>query len=182
MPVREMPVPEMPLRAAALIREIPDFPKSGILFRDIAPLLADPNALEEVIAQMAAQAQEWGVDAVAGVESRGFLFGVPVALSLGIPFVPIRKAGKLPGETVQEEYALEYGTAILEVQRDAALPGRRVVIVDDLLATGGTIRAAASLVTALGGTVAGASFLIELAALGGRAVLGEMPIQALLTY
>ncbi len=175
-------MPVNSLRAAVLIREIPDFPKSGILFRDIAPLLADPNALGEVVERMAVQAREWGADAVAGVESRGFLFGVPVALSLGIPFVPIRKAGKLPGETVQEEYALEYGTAILEVQRDAALSGRRVVIVDDLLATGGTIRAAASLVTALGGTVAGSSFLIELAALGGRAVLGQMPIQALLTY
>lgn len=170
------------LLAEKLIRVIPDFPKSGILFRDIAPALADPDAFREIIERMAASAREWGVEAIAGIESRGFLFGAPVALSLGVPFVPIRKAGKLPGETVQEEYALEYGTAILEVQRDAALPGRRVVIVDDLLATGGTTRAAASLVTALGGTVAGFIFLIELEALGGRSALGETPIQALLTY
>ncbi len=170
------------LRATALIRAIPDFPKSGILFRDIAPALADPEAFREIIDHMAASAREWGVEAIAGIESRGFLFGAPVALSLGMPFVPIRKVGKLPGETVQEEYVLEYGTAILEVQRDAALSGRRVVIVDDLLATGGTTRAAASLVAALGGTVAGISVLIELEALGGRSVLGKTPIQALLTY
>ena len=165
-----------------LIRDIPDFPKPGILFRDIAPLLADPATLREVTERMAAQAREWGVEVIAGIESRGFLFGAPVALSLGVPFVPIRKVGKLPGETVQEEYALEYGTAVLEVQRDAALPGRRVVIVDDLLATGGTTRAAASLVTTLGGTVAGFSVLIELAALEGRSALGKTPIQSLLTY
>ncbi len=170
------------LRAAALIHAIPDFPKPGILFRDIAPMLADPEAFREVIDAMAVQAREWGVEAIAGIESRGFLFGAPVALSLGVPFVPIRKAGKLPGETVQEEYALEYGTAILEVQKDAALSGRRVLIVDDLLATGGTTRAAASLVTTLGGTVAGFSVLIELEALGGRSALGELPIQSLLTY
>ncbi len=170
------------LLAEKLIRVIPDFPKSGILFRDIAPALADPDAFREIVAHMAAQAREWGVEAIAGIESRGFLFGAPIALSLGVPFVPIRKVGKLPGETVQEEYALEYGTAILEVQRDAALPARRVVIVDDLLATGGTTRAAASLVTALGGTVAGFSVLIELEALGGRSALGDMPLQALLTY
>lgn len=165
-----------------LIRDIPDFPKPGILFRDIAPLLADPETFREVTERMAAQAREWEVEAIAGIESRGFLFGAPVALSLGVPFVPIRKVGRLPGETVQEEYDLEYGTAILEVQRDAALSGRRVVIVDDLLATGGTTHAAASLVAAVGGAVAGFSFLIELAALGGRAALGETPIQALLTY
>lgn len=165
-----------------LVRAIPDFPKPGILFRDIAPLLADPEAFREVTERIAAQAREWEVEVIAGIESRGFLFGAPVALSLGVPLVPIRKVGKLPGETVQEEYALEYGTAILEVQRDAALSGRRVVIVDDLLATGGTTRAAASLVTTLGGTVAGVSVLIELEALGGRSALGETPIQALLTY
>jgi len=165
-----------------LVRAIPDFPKPGILFRDIAPLLADPDAFGEIVERMATQAREWGAEAVAGIEARGFLFGAPVALSLGVPFVPIRKVGKLPGETVQEKYALEYGTAVLEVQRDAALPGRRVVIVDDLLATGGTTRAAAALVAALGGTVAGVSVLIELEALGGRAALGETPIQALLTY
>ena len=165
-----------------LVRAIPDFPKPGILFRDVAPLLADPETLREVTERMAASAREWGAEAVAGIESRGFLFGAPVALSLGVPLVPIRKVGKLPGETVREEYELEYGTAILEVQKDTALAGRRVVIVDDLLATGGTIRAAASLITRVGGTVAGVSVLIELEALGGRAALGNIPIEPLLTY
>lgn len=169
------------LHTAALIREIPDFPQAGILFRDITPVLADAKAFGEVIDRMAEQARDWGGEVVAGIESRGFLFGMPLALALQVPFVPVRKAGKLPGETAREEYALEYGTATLEVQKDAPVRGRRVLIVDDLLATGGTARAAAALVGGLGGEVAGFSFLIELAALNGRQALGK-PVQALLTY
>ena len=170
------------LLASDLIRDIPDFPKSGILFKDITPVLGSAAAFQEVVDCFAAQAQSWSPDLIVGIESRGFVFGAPVALALGVGFVPIRKVGKLPAETIQEEYALEYGTAIVEVHRDSILPGQRVLIVDDLLATGGTAAAAAKLVEALGGKVAGFSVLIELAALGGRAALSGYEVQALLTY
>ena len=170
------------LLAAALIRDIPDFPKSGILFKDITPVLADAAAFQEVIDCFAEQAQAWAPDTVAGIESRGFLFGAPLAVALGLGFVPIRKAGKLPHQTIQQAYALEYGAAAVEVHRDAVLPGQRVLIVDDLLATGGTASAAARLIETLGGTVTGFSFLIALNALGGRAALENYHVQALLTY
>jgi len=168
--------------ASNLIRDIPDFPKSGILFKDITPVLGDPAAFQEVIDCFVSQAQGWGPDLVVGIESRGFVFGAPVALALGVGFVPVRKVGKLPAETIQEEYALEYGTAIVEVHRDAIQPGQRVLIVDDLLATGGTAAAAAKLVEALGGKVAGFSFLVELGFLSGRKVLSGYDVQSLLTY
>ena len=170
------------LLAASLIRDIPDFPKSGILFKDITPVLGDAAAFQEVIDRLVVQAQGLSPDLIVGVESRGFLFGAPLALALGIGFVPVRKVGKLPAETIQEEYALEYGTATVEVHRDAIRPGQRVLIVDDLLATGGTAVAAAKLVEKLGGKVAGFSFLIELEFLAGRQVLSGYDVHSLLTY
>ncbi len=172
----------MTLLAAKLIRDIPDFPKAGILFKDITPVLGNAAAFQEVVDRFVAQAQGWSPDLIVGIESRGFVFGAPVALALGVGFVPVRKVGKLPAETIQEEYALEYGTAVVEVHRDAIQPGQRALIVDDLLATGGTAAAAAKLVEALGGKVAGFSFLIELGFLSGRQVLSGYDIQALLTY
>ena len=168
--------------AASLIRDISDFPKSGILFKDITPVLGDAAAFQEVIDRFVAQAQGLSPDLIVGVESRGFLFGTPIALALGIGFVPIRKVGKLPAETIQEEYALEYGTAAVEVHRDAIRPGQRVLIVDDLLATGGTAAAAAKLVEKLGGKVAGLDFLIELEFLAGRQALSGYDVHSLLTY
>ena len=170
------------LLAAELVRDIPDFPKSGILFKDITPVLAHAAAFQEVIDCLVEQAQTWSPDVVAGIESRGFLFGAPVALALGVGFVPLRKAGKLPSAREQEEYTLEYGTGILEMHRDAVLPGQRVLIIDDLLATGGTASASIRLIEKLGGRVAGLSFLIELRFLNGRAALGGYEVQSLLTY
>ena len=170
------------LLAASLVRDIPDFPKSGILFKDITPVLGNPEAFREVIASLTDHAAFLRPDLIAGIESRGFLLGAPVALALGIGFVPIRKAGKLPSATEREEYALEYGTAIVEIHRDAVQPGQRVLIVDDLLATGGTAAASVRLVEKLGGTVAGLSFLVELGFLPGRDALSGYAIHSLLTY
>ena len=170
------------LLAAALIRDIPDFPKSGILFKDITPVLGNAPAFQEIIDCFVECAGSRSPDVVIGIESRGFLFGAPVALALGVGFVPIRKVGKLPHETFTEEYALEYGTAALEIHRDALAAGARVLIVDDLLATGGTALASARLVEKLGGKVAGFSFLIELGFLQGREALKAYEVQSLLTY
>ena len=170
------------LLASQLIRDIPDFPNSGILFKDITPVLGNAAAFQEVVDQFVEGAQTSSPDMIVGIESRGFLFGAPVALALGVGFVPIRKVGKLPHETLQEEYALEYGTAIVEIHRDAIQPGQRVLIVDDLLATGGTALAAAKLIEKLDGIVVGFSFLIELGFLPGRQALSGYPIQALVTY
>jgi adenine phosphoribosyltransferase len=170
------------LLAARLIREIPDFPKPGILFRDITPVLANSAAFQEVIDRFVEWAAVRSPDVIVGIESRGFVFGAPVALAMGIGFVPIRKVGKLPFDTIQAEYALEYGTNVVEVHRDAILPGQRALIVDDLLATGGTASASARLIEQLGGRVAGFSFLIELAALDGRAALSGHDLQTLISY
>ena len=170
------------LLASALIRDIPDFPKSGISFKDITPVLGNAAAFQEVVDCFVEQAEESSPDLIIGIESRGFLFGAPVALALGVGFVPVRKIGKLPAETIQEEYALEYGTSIVEVHRDAIQPGQRVVVIDDLLATGGTATAAGKLVETLGGKVVGFSFLIELGFLGGRKALNGYDVHALLTY
>ena len=164
------------LLGASLIRDIPDFPQSGILFKDITPLLSDPAAFQEVLDRFAEHAQALAPDIIAGIESRGFLFGAPLAPALGLGFVPIRKAGKLPSQTEREEYELEYGSAVIELHRDAVQPGQRVLIVDDLLATGGTAAAAARLVEKLGGCVAGFLFLIELEFLEGRAALSEYEV------
>src|SRR5215207_3284826 len=166
----------------ALIRDVPDFPMEGILFRDVTPLLRDARGISQVVDAFAARYREQGIDVVAGIESRGFLFGAPLAVALGVGFVPIRKLGKLPADKITREYALEYGTSSLEVHRDAVRPGERVLLVDDLLATGGTARAAAELVEELGGTVAEIAFVIELAFLNGRSALGDRPVHALLAY
>ena len=166
----------------ALIREVPDFPKPGILFYDITTLLREPNAFAAVIDAMAEAVGEDQVDLVVGMESRGFIFAAPLAVKLGAGFVPVRKLGKLPAETIEVEYALEYGTATLEVHRDAIEPGQRVLIVDDLLATGGTVMGTIELVQRLGGTIAGLSFMVELTALHGREKLGDFAIHTLITY
>lgn len=164
------------------IRDVPDFPSPGILFRDITPLLHEPAALAFALDEMAAYVEARRPTAIVGIESRGFLFGVPVAARLGLAFVPVRKAGKLPAERMSVEYALEYGSGQLDIHADALTPDDRVVVVDDLLATGGTALAAARLAELLGARVEGCLFLIELAALGGRALLTGYDVQALLRY
>ena len=166
----------------AKIREVPDFPKPGILFYDITTLLKDPDAFREVIDQMADQVKDSGVDLVVGMESRGFIFSAPLAYQLHAGFVPVRKLGKLPAETIEVEYDLEYGTATLEIHKDAIKPGQRVLIVDDLLATGGTVQGTIELVQRLGGEIAGLSFMVELTGLHGREQLGDFQIHTLLTY
>jgi adenine phosphoribosyltransferase len=166
----------------AKIREVPDFPKPGILFYDITTLLKDPTSFREVIDQMAAQVGDTTVDIVVGMESRGFIFSAPLAYKLNAGFVPVRKLGKLPAETLEVEYELEYGTATLEIHADAIAKGQRVLIVDDLLATGGTVMGTIELVRRLGGEIAGLSFMVELGALRGREKLDEFEIHALLTY
>ena len=165
-----------------LIREVPDFPKPGILFYDITTLLKDPAAFREVIDRMVEQVRGTEIDVVVGMESRGFIFSAPIAYQLGAGFVPVRKLGKLPSETIEVEYALEYGTATLEIHRDAIATGQRILIVDDLLATGGTVMGTIELVQRLGGVVAGLSFMVELSALHGREQLSQFDIHALLTY
>lgn len=166
----------------ALIRDVPDFPMPGILFRDVTPLLRDPAGLRQVVDALAPRYRGERIDVVAGIESRGFIFGAPLAVALGAGFVPIRKLGKLPADRITREYSLEYGTNALEMHRDAVRAGERVLLVDDLLATGGTARAAAELVEELGGEIAEVAFVIELAFLGGRAALAEHPVHALMAY
>lgn len=161
-------------RALARIRDVPDFPEAGIVFKDITPLLADADAFGAVVSALAASAiAAGGVDAVVGIEARGFILAAPVALALGAAFVPVRKAGKLPGKTFGATYTLEYGQATLELQEDALAPGARVLLVDDVLATGGTVTAAASLVAEAGAAVTAVSVLLELGFLPGRARLAE---------
>jgi len=166
----------------SLIRDVADFPQPGILFRDVTPLLRDPAALREVVAHFADRYRGAGIDTVAGIESRGFIFGAPLAVELGVGFVPIRKLGKLPAEKIHLEYALEYGTAALEMHVDAVSPGERVLLIDDLLATGGTARAAAQLVATMGGDIAAVAFLIELEFLNGRSVLDAYDVYSVLKY
>lgn len=164
-----------------LVRDIPDFPKPGILFRDVTPLLLDPRALDAAVRAIAAPFRGAGVERVLGVESRGFIFGAPVALALGAGFALVRKEGKLPFDTFAASYALEYGEDRVEMHVDAVAKGQRVLVVDDLIATGGTAAAAVKLARTAGGEVLGASFLIELAALGGRRAL-DVPCHAVLEY
>ncbi len=163
-----------------LIRDIPDFPEPGIVFKDITPLLADPAGLDSTISVLADPWRESQVDAVIGIEARGFILGAAVARELGVGFVPIRKAGKLPGATVRQDYGLEYGTDTIEMHDDAFEAGDRILILDDVLATGGTAAAAGELVAGLGGVVVGYSFLIELLFLDGRAKLGDAAIDAVI--
>ncbi|MBI2843086.1 MAG: adenine phosphoribosyltransferase [Armatimonadetes bacterium] len=165
-----------------LIRDVPDFPVDGILFRDITPVLQNARAFKEVVCSMAAKAAEMEPDIVVGIESRGFVLGAPVALELGLGFVPVRKIGKLPAETVRAEYALEYGTNTVEIHSDAIQPRQRVVIIDDLLATGGTAAASIQLAEELGAEVAGLVFLVELTFLQGRARLSGYRTEALVQY
>lgn len=167
---------------AAFIRDVPDFPKPGILFKDITPLLAHPEAFAYAVNAMANWARERHVEAIAAAEARGFLFAAPMALKLGVPLIPLRKPGKLPYMTTSAKYQLEYGVNELHMHVDAVRPGQNVLLVDDLLATGGTMAAAADLITQVGGTVAGYLFAIELAFLKGRARLGKHPVHALLNY
>ncbi len=164
------------------IRDIPDFPKKGILFRDITPLLAEPKAMHAVEQQFVEAWKHQKIQAVAGVESRGFIFGTLVARGLEIPFIPIRKQGKLPWNRLSESYALEYGEGVLEAHDDAARQGDRVVIVDDLLATGGTAAASARLIERLGAHVVGFGFVVELGFLEGRKKVGTAPVVSLVTY
>ncbi|MDW7677447.1 MAG: adenine phosphoribosyltransferase [Bacillota bacterium] len=166
----------------ATIREIQDFPKEGINFKDITTLLKDPKALCYTIDEISRHLKEKQVEIVAGPESRGFIVGVPVACQLHAGFVPVRKPGKLPAAVERYEYELEYGTDVLEIHRDAIQPGQRVAIVDDLLATGGTVLATAKLVEALGGVVVSVNFLMELSFLGGREKLKDYDVHSLISY
>jgi adenine phosphoribosyltransferase len=165
-----------------LIRDVPDFPQEGIVFKDITPLLADQNAFSSVIDLIVVNYGRGNIDKVVGIEARGFILASPVAYHFGAGFVPVRKQGKLPWDSEAEEYALEYGTATLEVHKDAIRPGERVLIVDDVLATGGTARATARLVERLGGKVLGIACLIELGFLNGRENLSGYDFFSLITY
>jgi len=165
-----------------LVRDVADFPTPGVVFKDLTPLLADPAAFAAVIEAMAARGRtisDGPIDAVVGMEARGFILAAPVALALRAGFVPVRKAGKLPGPTYAVSYSLEYGEATLEVHRDALAPGDRVLLVDDVLATGGTVAATVDLVEQCGASVAGVVVLLELAFLGGAARLDGLPLAAL---
>lgn len=166
----------------ATIRDIPDFPKPGILFKDITPVLADPKLLGATIDWFAEKYSGKGIDAVVGMESRGFIFGTPLAMALSAAFVPARKPGKLPYDSIGVEYDLEYGSARLEMHVDAFPKGANVLIVDDLLATGGTAKATIDLVEKLGGVVAGCCFVVELGFLPGRAAIGDVPVHSIVTY
>jgi adenine phosphoribosyltransferase len=162
-----------------LVRDVPDYPQAGVVFKDITPLLADGKAFAAVIEALA---ETYGpVDKVAGIEARGFILAAPVACRIGAGFVPIRKQGKLPGVTFAQEYDLEYGTATIEVLTDAFAPDDRVLVIDDVLATGGTARASADLVQRAGAQVTGLAVLLELSFLNGRARLANLPVSALLT-
>lgn len=164
------------------IRDVPDFPTPGILFKDITPLLADGVAYRQAIDELAAFARQCGAEVVVGPEARGYVVGAPLAYATGTAFVPVRKRGKLPWHTIGVDYALEYGVDRLEMHNDAVLPGQRVLLADDLLATGGTMEACAELVRQLGGVLAGAAFLIELGHLGGRSKLQGIEVKTLVQY
>jgi adenine phosphoribosyltransferase len=166
----------------AHIRDIADFPRPGIVFKDITPLLLDPAALDQAVARLSEYARTRDAELVVAAEARGFILGAALARELGVGFVPARKPGKLPHETVNVEYALEYGVDALELHADALRNGTRVLIHDDLLATGGTARAQADLVEKLGGRVVGCAFLIELGFLNGRERLGDVDVHALISY
>jgi adenine phosphoribosyltransferase len=165
---------------ASKLRDIPDFPKPGVVFKDFTPLIADGQALGELVRDIAGR-YAGQVDVVVGIEARGFILGAAVAYELGLGIVPVRKAGKLPGETLKESYALEYGTAEIEVHTDAFEPGQRVLVIDDVLATGGTAEATALLVERAGAVVAAIEVVLELAVLEGRKRLADRPVNAILT-
>jgi len=166
----------------AKIRDVPDFPKPGIVFKDLTPALADPKVFQEVVEAFRSRWASHRISKIVGIESRGFIFGAPLAVALGAGFVPARKAGKLPYQRISESYGLEYGEATLELHVDALKKGERVLVVDDLLATGGTAAAAGKLVARQGAELVGYAFAVELVFLGGAAKLGGTPIHALLRY
>jgi adenine phosphoribosyltransferase len=166
----------------ALVRDIPDFPKPGIIFKDITPLLKNPEAFHQILDILEARYKDMKIAKIAAIESRGFLFGAALADRLGIGLIPVRKPGKLPAQTVSQEFDLEYGTDTLEIHMDALEPGDRVLIVDDLLATGGTLDATAKLVQRVGGTVAEIATVIELAFLEGRKRLAAYPYFTVMTF
>ena len=166
----------------ALIRDIPDFPKPGIIFKDIAPLLSHPDGLSSVSVLAAAALEKYQIQSVVGIESRGFIFGAALATHMNVGLELVRKAGKLPGETVSQSYELEYGTDTIEMHTDAIIPGRRYAVVDDLIATGGTAAAAVKLAREAGGEVIGCSFLVELTALEGRKLLDVEHIHTVIAY
>lgn len=170
------------LDLTAFIRDIPDFPKPGIMFKDISPLLKDAKAFQTAIDRLVDHYRPLDIDYVVGIESRGFLVGAPLAYHLGKGFIPIRKPGKLPYKTEKIEYSLEYGSGSLEIHADALSQGHRLLVIDDLLATGGTVAATRALIERLGGHVVAAGFLVELAFLDGRARLPGLDVHALLTY
>jgi adenine phosphoribosyltransferase len=164
------------------IRDVPDFPKPGILFRDITPLLANQEAFSESVQKLAEPWQDMAIDAVAAVEARGFLFAGPLALELGVGLLPVRKPGKLPADTISYKYDLEYGSDTLEMHKGIVMPQSRVLVIDDVLATGGTAEACVSLIESVHATVVGCSFLVELEGLGGRKRLGDHRIETVLKY
>jgi adenine phosphoribosyltransferase len=170
------------MELGSFVRDIPDFPKAGIVFKDITPLLANPQGLAAAVSGLAEPYADQQITKVVGIEARGFILGAPVALALGAGFVPVRKPGKLPGEIHRQSYELEYGTDLLEIHRDAITEGDRVLVVDDVLATGGTAAATIELVAQTGASVAALAFLIELGFLDGRSRLGTSPITSLLTF
>jgi adenine phosphoribosyltransferase len=169
-------------RIRQLIRDVPNFPREGILFKDITTVLADGSSFAQVVDQMAERYKDRGIDRVVAVEARGFILGAPLAYRLGAGFVPVRKKGKLPYQTLQSSYELEYGTDTLEIHVDALVQGHKVLVVDDLLATGGTAAAVLSMVEKLGGQVVEAAFLIELEFLHGRKKLAPHPVYSLIKY
>ena len=178
------PAPDVATTVTGLVRDIPDWPRPGVAFKDITPLLNDADAFAAVIDGLVEATTVPGrpIDRVLGVEARGFVFAAPVAYKLGAGFVPVRKAGKLPFEIEREEYVLEYGVDLLEIHRDAVHPGEQVLVIDDVLATGGTAAATARLVEKLGATVASFGFVMELALLGGRSKLEGHSVEVLATY
>jgi adenine phosphoribosyltransferase len=169
-------------RVRRSVRDVPDFPTPGILFRDITPVLADAALFGDIITHFRDRFATARPDVLVAIESRGFIVGAPLAQALAVSFVPVRKPGKLPAETVRVDYHLEYGTDALEIHRDAIAPGQRVLLIDDVLATGGTAAGCVELVRRLGGNVVGTGFLIEIAPLGGRARLRDLPVDSLLVY
>ena len=164
------------------ILTIPDFPEKGVMFRDITSILQNPEGFHLAIDEMLARLKSLDFDVIAGAESRGFILGAPIAYMLGKAFIPIRKKGKLPREVVSREYALEYGTAVVEIHKDAILPGQKVVLIDDLIATGGTMKAGAELIEELGGEVVKILFLVELAGLEGRKHLEKYDVESIAVY
>jgi adenine phosphoribosyltransferase len=171
-----------PIDLRDYIRDVPDFPRPGIVFKDITPLMADPAAFAATIDRLAEHFAGWPIDAVAAAEARGFVFGAPLALRLGVGFIPIRKPGKLPAATLSVEYQLEYGRDVLHVHSDALAPGRRILLLDDVLATGGTIRACQDLIAKAGATVAACAFVVELDVLTGRERLDKTDVFSLVRY